>query len=131
MKEQKNTFPYLDLSHDRTFKTFFSQNTELLLSLLKAFLPLPDKKSVQSVRFIQSKEEKQKAQATKRSSQKLQSESSLTLQDSFLYAPSVREKQVVLDLNVSLNTGEKVDVEMPRAPRGDFRRGSCFILVTL
>ena len=48
---------YLDLTYDRAFKTFFSRNKDMLLSLLKAFLPLPDKRSVQSVQLIS--EEKQ------------------------------------------------------------------------
>ncbi len=104
MKQKK----YLDLTHDRSFKTFFSQNKDMLLSLLKAFLPLPNKRTVKSVHLIEDK--KQKAQ--KEAAQKI------TIKDSFLYPSSVREKQAILDLNVLLNTGEKVDVEMHPRPAG-------------
>ena len=120
MKKQQSK--YINLINDKAFKTFFSQNKKLLLSLLKAFLPLPNKKSVKSVRFIKTQKAKNK------SSQNPE----LTLSDSSLYAPFVKEKQVVLDLNVSLNTGEKVDVEMhPRHAREGFRRDSYFVFVTL
>ena len=104
VKQQKK---YLDLTNDRAFKTFFSQNKDMLLSLLKAFLPLPDKKTVKSVRLIKTKKQRKKAKQTKKAKRQ-----QFTIKDSFLYPDSIKEKQSILDINVSLNTGEKVDVEM-------------------
>ncbi len=105
MKKQK----YLDLTYDRSFKTFFSRNKDMLLSLLKAFLPLPSKKSVQSVQLIEDKKPAKKDKTQK-----------ITIKDSFLYPDSVNEKQAILDLNVLLNTGEKVDVEMQAVSKKAF-----------
>ena len=109
MKQKK----YLDLTHDRSFKTFFSQNKDMLLSLLKAFLPLPNKRTVKSVHLIEDKKQAQVAQK-------------ITIKDSFLYPASVREKQAILDLNVLLNTGEKVDVEMQAVSKKAFVERALF-----
>ncbi len=106
MKQKK----YLDLTHDRSFKTFFSQNKDMLLSLLKAFLPLSNKRTVKSVHLIEDKKPTQK----------------ITIKDSFLYPASVREKQAILDLNVLLNTGEKVDVEMQAVSKKAFVERALF-----
>ena len=110
MKKAQNK--YLDLTKDRAFKTFFSQNKDMLLSLLKTFLPLPDKRTVKSVRLISEEKQRPKDE----NSQKPE----LSLKDSFLYPASVQEKQAILDLNVSLNTGEKVDVEMQAVSKKAF-----------
>ena len=124
-----------------------SNNEKLLLSLLKAFLPLPDKKTIHSFEFIKDKDHKlgrkptdhrnspyfptnpvinkspkkhntrSKHRATPCKKQldrqrSVDERQSLILTDPSLYSPFVKDKQVVLDLNVQLNTGEKVDVEM-------------------
>ena len=114
MKKQQKK--YINLVDDKAFKTFFSQNKKLLLSLLKAFLPLPNKKTVKSVRFIKSKGKSKTPKVKNKGSQNPE----LALSDSSLYSPDVTEKQVVLDLNVSLNTGEKVDVEMQAVSKKAF-----------
>ena len=121
-------YPFVDLTNDRAFKAFFSNNEKLLLSLLKAFLPLPDKKTVHSFEFIKDKEPQgQQQQPQKAKAQKLVAEKQgLTLTDPSLYTPFVKDKQVVLDLNVKLNTGEKVDVEMQAINKPAFMERAIF-----
>ena len=107
MIQKPKPYPFIDLTNDRNFKTFFSNNKKLLLSLLKTFLPLPTQKSIKSFEFIQDQEQDKER-------------NQLILTDPYLYSPSLRDKQVVLDLNVQLNTGEKVDVEMQVADKKAF-----------
>ena len=130
MNKQQKQCPFVDLTNDRAFKAFFSNNEKLLLSLLKAFLPLPDKKTIHSFEFIKDKDTQRQspqnrsqgaiAKAKKTKEPVDVRQQSLILTDPSLYTPSVQEKQVVLDLNVKLNTGdEKVNVEMHRRVGGD------------
>ena len=44
--------PYIDLCQDLMFKIYFSRSKPLLLSLIKAFLPLPEGKTVQSLTVL-------------------------------------------------------------------------------
>ena len=129
MKSKKNPqgkkpYPFINLTNDRHFKLFFSRNKAVLLSLLKTFLPLPDKKHIQNVEIISDKkaEEKEKQSTVINKSEKETSSSqtqSLILKDSALYPVSIGGKQSILDLNVELNTGEKIDIEMHRRVGGD------------
>ena len=122
--KEQGQYPFVDLTNDRAFKAFFSNNKELLLSLLKAFLPLPDTKSIHSFDFIETKQKPNKQEVTgkKQSKQKEVGleRTSLILTDTSLHSPYARDKQVVLDLNVKLNTGEKVDVEMQASDQQAF-----------
>ena len=122
--KKQGQHPFVDLTNDRAFKAFFSNNKELLLSLLKAFLPLPDTKSIHSFDFIETKQKpnKQEVADKKQSKQKEVGleRKSLILTDTSLHSPYARDKQVVLDLKVRLNTGEKVDVEMQASDQQAF-----------
>ena len=127
MKNKQNQYPFVDLTNDRAFKAFFSNNKVLLLSLLKAFLPLPNKKSIHSFSFIETKKKPHKGVDKKQSNQKVNIErSSLILTDPSLPSPYARDKQVVLDLNVRLNTGEKIDVEMQASNQEAFIERTIF-----
>ena len=157
MDKKQKKYPFVDLTNDRAFKKYFSSDNEVLLYLLKAFLPLPDKKKVQSVEIIidkaveaeQIKQEKallknqqsqgqdlnnkpsglltgQSQAKSPKQDEKLVTVQGLTIKDSTLYPHSVGEKQVTLDLNVSLNTGEKVDVEMQVANQQHFSKRMVF-----
>ena len=127
MKIEPKKYPFIDLTNDRNFKLFFSRNKEVLLSLLKTFLPLPEQKSIQSVEIISDKRAENTAEKEKQSTATKQSErtasssqkQSLTLKDSALYPFTIGGKQSILDLNIQLNTGEKVDVEMHPRVGGD------------
>ena len=134
MKIEPKKYPFIDLTNDRNFKLFFSRNKEVLLSLLKTFLPLPEKKSIQSVEIISDKRAENTAEKEKQSTATKQSErtasssqkQSLTLKDSALYPFSIGGKQSILDLNIQLNTGEKVDVEMQATNQPHFSKRVVF-----
>ena len=91
--------PYIDLCQDLMFKIYFSRSKPLLLSLIKAFLPLPEGKTVQSLTVLNPLE-------------KGKGPEGLSLEDSAIYPDSPEGKRSVLDLLVRLNTGETVNVEM-------------------
>ncbi len=124
-------FPFVNLTKDVNFKYYFSLDGGSLLSLLKTFLPLPDKKSVQSVEIIPDKElalARQKQRDLAKNQPELYSveKPELILTDPHLYPPIVGEKHSVLDLNVSLNTGEKIDVEMQANSQKAFSKRSVY-----
>ena len=123
MIQKPKKYPFIDLTNDRNFKLFFSRNKEVLLSLLKTFLPLPEKKSIQSVEIISDKRAENTAEEEKQSTATKQS---LTLKDSALYPFSIGGKQSILDLNIQLNTGEKVDVEMQATNQPHFSKRVVF-----
>ena len=137
MIQPPKNYPVLDLTNDRNFKHFFSRDRDVLLSLLKTFLPLPDKQRIQNVDIISDKKIEAKNTLLKKAQRQdlvqkpLGSEKShaqpassskaqdLILKDSALYPSSIDGKQSILDLNVQLNTGEKVDVEIHPRVGGD------------
>ena len=130
-KKEKKPKPFINLTNDRHFKLFFSRNKAVLLSLLKTFLPLPDKKHIQNVEIISDKKttEKEKQSTVINKSEKETSSSqtqSLILKDSALYPVSIGGKQSILDLNVELNTGEKIDVEMQATNQKHFSKRVVF-----
>ena len=123
MKIEPKKYPFIDLTNDRNFKLFFSRNKEVLLSLLKTFLPLPEKKSIQNVEIISDKRAEDTAEKEKQSTATKQS---LTLKDSALYPFSIGGKQSILDLNIQLNTGERIDVEMQATNQPHFSKRVVF-----
>ena len=129
MKKIQKNYPFIDLTNDRNFKLFFSRNKEVLLSLLKTFLPLPEKKSIQDVEIISDKKaEDTQSTVTKQGERETSSfqKQSLTLKDSTLYPFSIGGKQSILDLNIQLNTGEKIDVEMQATNQPHFSKRVVF-----
>ena len=156
MIQPPKNYPVLDLTNDRNFKHFFSRDRDVLLSLLKAFLPLPEKKSIQSVEIISDKraentaEKEKQSTATKQSlnptgyekgkgatfgdfsaykvdlKPEISNKTSITLKDSALYPSSIDGKQSILDLNIQLNTGERIDVEMQATNQPHFSKRVVF-----
>ncbi len=82
----------ISLTKNGHFKSYFKTCKPALKSLLKAFLPLPDKSSIQEV----------------------------TLLDSLLPNLTKEEKNSIMDLRLQLNTGELVNVEMQAFPHKGF-----------
>ena len=74
----------IPLTKDVCFKMFFERNKDLLLELLNIFLPLPRGKRAESLEIIKSE----------------------------VLPDFADEKIVIFDINVRLNTGERVIVEM-------------------
>ena len=127
--KQKKQYPFIDLTNDRNFKLFFSRNKEVLLSLLKTFLPLPEKKSIQDVEIISDKRAEDKQSTVTKKGERETSSSqkqSLSLKDSTLYPFSIGGKQSCLDLNIQLNTGERIDVEMQATNQPHFSKRVVF-----
>ncbi|MCY4321280.1 MAG: Rpn family recombination-promoting nuclease/putative transposase, partial [Bdellovibrionaceae bacterium] len=92
----------LKLTQDIVFKSFFSRNKTLLISLLKSFLPIPDK--ITDVEILNpDKYEKQN---------KLILKNQLEIKNPSLYSSALNKKEIVLDLRVKLSTGENINVEM-------------------
>ena len=99
---KKRHAPYINLCQDLMFKIYFSRSKPLLLSLINAFLPLPEGKSVKSLTILNPiKKEKGKER-----------EAALSIGDSAIYPQFPDTKRVVLDLRARLNTGEALNVEM-------------------
>lgn len=93
---------YLKLTQDIVFKTFFSRNNQVLISLLKAFLPISDE--AVDVVILNPEEEKQ----------------ALSLKDPSLLPDTPDRKRMVLDLNVKLAGGEHINVEMQSTRKQHF-----------
>ena len=91
-KTTKNRPLLVNLTKNGHFKNYFKTCKPALKSLLKAFLPLPDKSSIQEV----------------------------TLLDSLLPNLTREEKNSIMDLRLQLNTGELVNVEMQAFPHKGF-----------
>ena len=92
-KENTKKRPLLiNLTKNGHFKNYFKTCKPALKSLLKAFLPLPDKSSIQEV----------------------------TLLDSLLPNLTTEEKNSIMDLRLQINTGELVNVEMQAFPHKGF-----------
>ena len=95
---QKPSGPFLNLCQDVAFKAYFKSNSEVLSSLLKAFLPLPKGHKIKQVDIL----------------------------DSYMPQLKSQEKQSILDLRVLLNKGLAVNVEMQYSQKKDFIRRILF-----
>ena len=85
LKKQTTRSPYINLTNDIVFQYFFKKDEAVLKSLLKAFLPLPENKSIQQVQVLDS----------------------FSLPDQ-----NIEDKYSIFDMKLKLNTGEKINVEM-------------------
>ena len=96
MKQQttKNRSPFLNLTQDLMFKSYFKLNKNVLKSLLNAFLPLPEDSSIKEVFIL----------------------------DPFIPALTHEEKSSLMDLRVQLDSGEFVNVEMQAFPHKSFTK---------
>ena len=126
MKTKKQ---FLNLTQDLMFKIYFSKDKKVLLSLLKTFLPLPPGKTITDVSFLEMKKQDTYREDTiqtkqpdslEHTEQTNQKEQQLTVTDSSLYPNIATNKQIVMDLRVQLNTGEKINVEMQSMSKKGF-----------
>ena len=101
-KPSKKRGRFLDLKRDLIFKEYFKSNLQTLVYLLRAFIPPPAGPQIKSVR----------------------------IKDSSLQAPE-HSKHPVLDLHVSLNTGQIVNVEMQVVPEKHFDKRVLFYLTKI
>ncbi len=92
MRNKQRNKPYIKLSQDLMFKAYFTRDKNLLRSLLKTFLPLPSDKEIKGIQILNPE-----------------------------IPPEVeKKKQIILDLKLELNTGEKINVEMQSAYKKGF-----------
>ena len=119
MNTKKTQNQFLNLTQDLMFKIYFSKDKQVLLSLLKTFLPLPSGKTIKDVSFLEITDQqtysaKQVLFGKKNKNAPLEQtkEQQLTIKDSSLYPDIATNKQIVMDLRVQLNTEEKINVEM-------------------
>ena len=127
MNTKKTQNQFLNLTQDLMFKIYFSKDKQVLLSLLKTFLPLPPGKTVKDVLFLEITDQKTYREGKKLSGQTKNTEHTgqtkeqrLTIMDSSLYPEVGTNKQIVMDLRVQLNTGEKINVEMQSMSKKGF-----------
>ena len=98
---------YLKLTDDISFKRYFSSNKQLLFSLIKTFLPISDDASDVSIVNPNMLDT-----ASDTANQNNPSDDRLYLQDSSIPPATLGGKQVMLDFNVKLSSGENVGIEM-------------------
>ena len=127
---------FIKLTQDLMFKSFFSKDEKVLISLLKSFLPALQDKQIENIQILNPEDDKyeeankrgESAQLQKRQTggvknklretrekDKIKQEkdkTKLISLDSSLYPRSFSKKQITLDLRLKLNTGENINVEM-------------------
>ena len=128
MNKKNNRSLFLNLTQDLMFKIYFSKDEQVLKFLLNTFLPLPPGKSVQDVSFLEGETQQPYQEDTehtkhtehKKIHSKRTRKKELTILDSSLYPYIHTNKQIIMDLRVQLNTGEKVNVEMQSMSKKGF-----------
>ena len=88
----------LNLKYDVSFKAYFKRNENVLKSALQAYLPLPENRTIKSVRVL----------------------------DPSIHSPGPKDKESFFDLKVELDTGERVNVEMQLLPQKSFLKRVLF-----
>ena len=133
---------FLKLTQDIVFKSFFSRNKQVLISLLKNFLLLNDEIADITIlnpetRDKQNNSSKITSKPTTNSSPTTSSKpkklphtkqhlNKLNFKDSSIYPHIPNKKQVVLDLRVKLSTGENINVEMQTVSHRSFLKRILF-----
>ncbi|MBC6414130.1 MAG: Rpn family recombination-promoting nuclease/putative transposase, partial [Chromatiales bacterium] len=95
----------LKLTQDIIFKIFFSRNEQVLMSLLRSFLPIPDNISDVIILNPEAKDKDDQTPASKPTD-------ALDCEPHAILPEKSDEKQVILDLRVRLSSGENINVEM-------------------
>ena len=99
----------LKLTQDFTFKVFFSRNEQALKALLNVFLPLPD--PIVDINILNPEPADED-----------NADSNMVVSaDSTIMAQNVGQKEIILDLKITLGSGEKINVEMQTASHAYFR----------
>ena len=119
------------------FKVYFSKNKTVLKSLLQAFLPLSTQNSIQEVEILKDNQlertidlyqagmnfetaQSKDKSGTKEKATSQSNQNDLSITDSSIYPSLVKNKQIVLDLKLKLQSGEKVNVEMQSVSKKGF-----------
>ena len=133
--ERNKQVRFLKLSQDIVFKSFFSRNKKVLISLLKNFLSF--KNEITDITILNPEKpnptkhkSKTKSHLNKMFEQQILKsklkELKADLKESSLYPSKLDKKQVVLDLRVKLSTGENINVEMQTVSQKSFLKRILF-----
>ena len=106
------------------FKTFFSKDKRLLISLAQAFICQLREKSIENVTLQNQEQTKGKVQSQKQEQE--QQKASLSLGDSAVYPKSPGGKKIALDLLAHLSTGENINIEMQTMHHTQFKERTLF-----
>ena len=130
-KTNQNPKSFINLRQDLMFKTFFSKDKRLLLSLIETFISRPKGKAVQSLTVKNQGEiktwiENFKGKLQEQMEEREQQKASLALGDSAVYPQFPGGKKIVLDLLAHLSTGESINIEMQAMPHVQFMERTLF-----
>ena len=79
MKHEKTPASFLRLKQDLMFRIFFSKNKEVLLSLLRAFLPLPDERDIKDVEILKRGRQKKDEEKSAETAENVKMEDSIII----------------------------------------------------
>ena len=110
------------------FKTFFSKDKRLLISLAQAFISQLKEKQIENITVKNQEQMKEKAQDQKQNQKQEQEhqKASLSLRDSAVYPKSPDGKKIALDLLAHLSTGENINIEMQAMHHTQFKEWTLF-----
>ena len=121
---------FINLTQDLMFKTFFSKDKRLLISLAQAFILRLRKKSIENITVQNQEQTKEKdqdqGQKQNQKQEQEQQKASLSLGDSAVYPKSPGGKKIALDLLAHLSTGENINIEMQTMHHTHFMERTLF-----
>ncbi|MCY4320958.1 MAG: Rpn family recombination-promoting nuclease/putative transposase [Bdellovibrionaceae bacterium] len=128
--KNKKQIRFLKLTQDIVFKSFFSRNKQVLISLLKSFLPIKNEIAKITILNLEKRDKKHNKAKVSSDSKTLhsgkQKENKLDFKESLFYPNKLNKKQIVLDLRVKLSTGENINVEMQTISQKHFLKRILF-----
>ena len=127
-KTNQNPQSFINLTQDLMFKTFFSKDKRLLISLVQAFISQLKEKQIENITVKNQEQMKEKAQDQKQNQKQEQEhqKASLSLGDSAVYPKSPGGKKIALDLLAHLSTGENINIEMQTMHHTQFKERTLF-----
>ena len=117
---------FINLTQDLMFKTFFSKDKRLLISLVQAFISQLKEKQIENITVKNQEQRKEKSQDQKQNQKQEQQKASLSLEDSAVYPKSPDGKKITLDFKAHLSTGENINIEMQAMHHAYFKERTLF-----
>ena len=119
---------FINLRQDLMFKTFFSKDKRLLISLVQAFISQLREKQIENITVKNQEQTKEKSQDQKQNQKQEQEQqkASLSLEDSAVYPKSPDGKKITLDFKAHLSTGENINIEMQAMHHAYFKERTLF-----
>ena len=111
-KKPRKRSRYINLCQDLMFKKYFSGDRRLLTGLLNAFIRFPGGGSIKDLEILKD-------------------EDKIRLDNPALYPPSLKGKEIVLDISATLSGGEHVNIEMQAVNHKRFLERMVYYLASL